>query len=164
VYWQTSWCHRDFNCLVYRQLSSNLWSCKRSYLPIQPFSGLFAVWYVSYQSLSCSRHTDLDYGLYRLSNLEIEAHRRCDQSTRDAYSSMATWSHLWYIQRFLPLIYSEVRLCPVSWFVYPLRLMRLIAVRYFCHFIIFPWIIFNGNITMQYFYIEKYENQKIVGT
>jgi hypothetical protein len=38
---------------------------------IQLFLGPHAVWYVSYQSLSRSWHTDFDYGLYRLSNLEI---------------------------------------------------------------------------------------------
>jgi hypothetical protein len=33
-----------------------LWSLQRSYLPIQPFFGPHAVWYVSYQSLSRSLH------------------------------------------------------------------------------------------------------------
>jgi hypothetical protein len=48
-----------------------LWSLQRSYLPIQPFFRPHAVWYVSYQSLSRSWHTDLNYGWYRLSNVEI---------------------------------------------------------------------------------------------
>jgi hypothetical protein len=46
-------------------------SLQRSSLPIQPFVGLHAVWYASYQSLSRSWHTDLDYDSYRLPNLEI---------------------------------------------------------------------------------------------
>jgi hypothetical protein len=48
-----------------------LWSLQRSYLLIQPFFGPHAVWHVSYQLLSRSWHTDLDYGSYRLSNVEI---------------------------------------------------------------------------------------------
>jgi hypothetical protein len=47
------------------------WSLQRSYLPMQPFVGAHAVWYISYQSISRSWHSDLDYGSYRLSNLEI---------------------------------------------------------------------------------------------
>jgi hypothetical protein len=40
-------------------------------MPIQPFFGPHAVWYVSYQSLSRSWHIDLDYGSYLLCNMEI---------------------------------------------------------------------------------------------
>jgi hypothetical protein len=47
------------------------WSLRLSYLPIQPFFQPHAVWYVSYQSLSCYWHINLDYGTYRLSNLEM---------------------------------------------------------------------------------------------
>jgi hypothetical protein len=54
-------------------------------LPKQPFFGPHAVCYVSYQSLSRSWHTDLDYGSYRLPDLVIGR----DRSTVDAYSSMA---------------------------------------------------------------------------
>jgi hypothetical protein len=43
-----------------------------SYLLIQSFFGPHVVWYVWNQSLNRSWHTDLDYGSYRLSNLQIE--------------------------------------------------------------------------------------------
>jgi hypothetical protein len=54
------------------------------------------------------------------------AHGGCDRSTGDAYSSMA------------PDPTSDIfrGLCtPILWFVFPIRLMRLITDRYFCHFI-----------------------------
>jgi hypothetical protein len=49
----------------------------------------------------------------------------CDQSTGDAYSSMA------------PDPTSDIfrgPYTPFLWFVFPIGLMRLITVRYFCHF------------------------------
>jgi hypothetical protein len=69
-----------------------LCSLQQYYLPTQPSFGLHALWYVSYQSLSRFWHTDLEYGSYSLSNLEIGSHRvhiGCDQSTGNDYSSMA---------------------------------------------------------------------------
>jgi hypothetical protein len=33
-----------------------------------------------------------------------------------------------------PLIYSEVLCTPILWFIFLIGLMRLITVRYFCHF------------------------------
>jgi hypothetical protein len=43
-----------------------LWSLQRSHLPIQLVFGPHVVRYVSYQSLSRSWHTDLDYGSYNV--------------------------------------------------------------------------------------------------
>jgi hypothetical protein len=57
---------------------------------------------------------------------ENRAHGGCDQSIGDAYSSMA------------PDPTSDIFRCPctpILWFVFPIGLMRLITVRYFCHFI-----------------------------
>jgi hypothetical protein len=34
-----------------------------------------------------------------------------------------------------PLVYAEVRLCPILYFIFPTGLMRLLTVRYSCHFI-----------------------------
>jgi hypothetical protein len=46
-------------------------SLQRSSLPIQPSFTPNAVWCVSYQSLSRSWYTDLDYDSYRLPDLEL---------------------------------------------------------------------------------------------
>ena len=78
-----------------------LWSLQRSYLLIQPFFGPRAVWYVSYQSLSRSLHTDIDYGSYRLSNLEI----RLTAGVTGQQGIMFTPP--WHL--IPPLVYSEVR-------------------------------------------------------
>jgi hypothetical protein len=97
-----------------------LWSLQRSYLPMQPFFGPHAVWYVSYmyQSLSRSWHTDLDYGLYRLPNLEIGL--TAGVTGLQGMLLHGTWSHLRYIQR---SVYAHS----------PIGLLRLITLRYFCH-------------------------------
>jgi hypothetical protein len=53
------------------------------------------------------------------------AHGGCDRSTGDAYSSMA------------PDPTSDIFIgpcTPILWFVFPIRLMRLITDCYFCHF------------------------------
>jgi hypothetical protein len=60
----------------------------------------------------------------------IRAHGGCDRSTGDAYSSM------------VPDTTSDILVfrgpcTPILWFVFPIRLMRLIADRYFCHFSMF---------------------------
>jgi hypothetical protein len=65
------------------------------------------------------------------------AHGGCNRSTGDAYSSMA------------PDPTSDIfrgPCTPILWFVFPIKLMRLITDRYFCHFIsihsfihIFQW-------------------------
>jgi hypothetical protein len=126
VYWQISWCHRGFNCLVYRQLSANsvvvttilfthttfLWAtcCLICFIPIvNPFlthwSWLRVVLFLEYGN---------------------GAHGGCDRSTGDAYSSMA------------PDPTSDIfrgPCTPILWFVFPIRLMRLITDRYFRHFI-----------------------------
>jgi hypothetical protein len=80
-----------------------LWSLQRSYLPIQPFFGPHAVWYFWYQSLSRSWHTDLDYRSYRLSNVEIGL-----MAGVTGQQGTPSW-HL-----IPPLIYSEVRVRPLS--------------------------------------------------
>jgi hypothetical protein len=33
-----------------------------------------------------------------------------------------------------PLVYSEVRVCPILWFVFPTRFIKLMIARYLCHF------------------------------
>jgi hypothetical protein len=61
---------------------------------------------------------------------------------------LGIWSQLWYIQGFVfvgmltppshlipPLVYPEVCVCPILWFVFPTALMVLITVRYLCYFI-----------------------------
>jgi hypothetical protein len=89
IYWQINWCHRGFNCLVYRQPSANfmvvttilfayktfLWatSCLICFIPIlKPFltqwSWLRVVPFIERGN---------------------RAHGGCDRSTGDAYSSMS---------------------------------------------------------------------------
>jgi hypothetical protein len=185
-------------------------SLQRSYLLIQPFCGSHAVWYVSYQLLSRSWHTDLDYGSYRLSNVEIglTAGVTGQQGMltppwhlipplvfpRVRVSLICfivdysiTWTGHWFCLRIFPLTWLSVLILtadnsvyliwthwfwlliftfdiahggcdrsagdacssmapdptsdifrgpctPILWFVFPIRLMRLITDRYFCHF------------------------------
>jgi hypothetical protein len=87
-------------------------------------------------SVNLTRLTDFDSGLFRLPNLDTlilttdfcvwyGAHSGCDRSAGDAYSSMA------------PDPTSDIfggPCTPILWFVFPIRLMRLITDRYFCHF------------------------------
>jgi hypothetical protein len=57
---------------------------------------------------------------------KVKKNNGCDRPTRDAYSSMA------------PDPTSDIfrdPCTPIIWFVFPIGLMRLITVRYFCHFI-----------------------------
>jgi hypothetical protein len=82
-----------------------LWLLQWFYLPMQPFFGPHAVWYVSYQSLSRSWHTDLDYGSYRLSNAEIGL-------TAGVTGQQGMLPLPWHL--IPPLIYSEVRVRPFS--------------------------------------------------
>jgi hypothetical protein len=51
-------------------------------------------------------------------------HCGCNRSTEDAYSSLAP-----------DLVYLEIRVCPILWFVFPTGLRKLTTVRYLCHFI-----------------------------
>jgi hypothetical protein len=89
--------------------------------PIQPFFGPHAVWYVSYQSLSRSWHTDLDYGWYRLSNVEIGL-------TAGVTGQQGMLTPPWHL--IPPLIYSEVRVRPFSdlYFLLDLRDWLLIVI------------------------------------
>jgi hypothetical protein len=80
-----------------------LWSLQWSHLPILPFFGPHAVWYVSCHSLSRSWYTYLDNDSYCLPNLEIRL--TCDRSTVD----LTPPKHL-----IPPLIYSEVCVRPFS--------------------------------------------------
>ena len=82
-----------------------LWSFQRSSLLIQPFLGPYVVWYVSYQSLSRSWHTDLDCGSYRSSNLQIGL-----MAGVTGQQGMLTPS--WHL--IPPLIYTDFRVRPFS--------------------------------------------------
>jgi hypothetical protein len=89
-------------------------SLHRSNLPTQPsFWPSFrpyAVWCVSYKLLSRSWHTDLDYGLFRLLDLEIGP-------TAGVTGRQG--------MLLLPLlVYPAVRVCPILWFVFPTELKR----------------------------------------
>jgi hypothetical protein len=102
---QISWSHRGFNCLVYRQLSTNfmvvttilfahttfVWAtcCLICFIPIvKPFLTHWS-WLQVVPIIERGNR----------------AHGGCDQSTGDAYSP-------WYL--IPPLIYSEVRVRPFS--------------------------------------------------
>jgi hypothetical protein len=114
-------------CTITDSFPKMLWSLQRSYFPIQPFFGQHAVWYVSYQSLSRYWNTDLDYGSYRLFNMEIGL-------TAGVTGQQEMLTPPWLL--IPPLIYSEDRTCtPILWSIFPVLLMRLNTVRYFCHFI-----------------------------
>jgi hypothetical protein len=80
-------------------------SLQRSSLPVQPSFRPNIIWCVSYQSLSCSWHTDLDYGSYRLSVLEI----RLTADVNSRQGMLTPPRHL-----IPPLVYLEVRVCPHS--------------------------------------------------
>jgi hypothetical protein len=126
IYWQISWCHRGFNYLVHRQLCANFMvvttilfahttllraTCSLIYLiPIvKPFLTHWS-WLRVVPFIYC----------------ENRVHNGCDRLTGDAYCSMAPGST------------SDIfrgPCMPILWFVFPIRLIRLITVRYFCHFI-----------------------------
>jgi hypothetical protein len=76
-----------------------LWWVQRFHLPIQHVCGQRALWYISYQSLSRSWHNDLDYGLYRLPDLEIRV-------TADVIGRQGMITPSRYL--ISPLIYSKV--------------------------------------------------------
>jgi hypothetical protein len=126
------------------QVSANLHSLWRFNLPVQPSFWPNVIWYVSYQSFSHSWHTDLDYGSYRLPDLEIGL-----MAGVTGRQGMLT-SHRHLIPR---MIYSKVRVCPILWFVYfRTGLMWSRTVRYVCHFIYIQIQIVlhvhRGNITI----------------
>jgi hypothetical protein len=84
------------------------------------------------------RRTDFDSGLFRLPGLDTlilttdfyvwyGAHGGCDGSAGDTYSSMAPDP---------TAVIFRGPFTPILWFVFPIRLMRLITDRYFCHFYI----------------------------
>jgi hypothetical protein len=77
-----------------------LWSLQRSYWPIQPFFGPNAFWYVSYQSLSRSWHTDLDYSSFSLYKMIIGL-------TAGVTDRKGILTPPWHL--IPPPIYSEVR-------------------------------------------------------
>jgi hypothetical protein len=77
-------------------------------------------------SLSRSLHIDLDYGLFRLPDLE------------KGFMADVIGQHgmLTPPRNLIPsLVYPEVHVCPILWFVFPTRLMRLMTVRYVCQFV-----------------------------
>ena len=93
-----------------------LWSLQRSYLPIQPFFGPHAVWYVSLQLLSCSLHW---FWLRFIPSLILttvhtvyliwkKGSRRVWSIDRGCLLLHGTWSHLWYIQR---SVYAHSLIC-----------------------------------------------------
>jgi hypothetical protein len=91
--------------------------CNDLILPIQSFFGPHAVWYVSYQSLSCSWHSDLDYGAFSLSKIKI------------GLTAGATGQ-----QGMLTPPTSDIFIgpcTPILWFIFSVGLMRLITVRFF---------------------------------
>jgi hypothetical protein len=61
-------------------------------------------------------------------NLLKRVHGGCDRSTGDAYSSMVP-----YLTTGTCIFRGQC--APILWFVYPIGLMRLNTVRYFCHFV-----------------------------
>jgi hypothetical protein len=104
-----------------------LWSLQRSSLPIQPSFGPSVVRCVSCQLLSHSWYTDLDNGLYHLPELQLGLTK-----------GVTGWRGMLTLLRQLitPLVYPEVRVCPIFTFVCPTGLMRLMTVLYSCYFII----------------------------
>jgi hypothetical protein len=103
-----------------------LWSLQRPRLSIQPSFRSNTVWYVSYQSLSRSWHTDFDYGAYRLPDLEIGL-------------TAGVTGRQWMLtppRHLIPrLVYPVACICLILWFVFPTGLMKSMTVRYLCHLI-----------------------------
>jgi hypothetical protein len=97
---------------------------QRSSLPIQPSFRSHAVWCVSYQTLSRSWYIDLD--LYRLPDLET-----------GLMPGVTGWQGMFtpYKKLIPSLVYPEVRVCLILLSAFPTELMRLMTVRYLCHFI-----------------------------
>jgi hypothetical protein len=96
---------------------------QRFTLPIQPSFRANVVWYVSYQSLSRSWYTDLDYGSYRLPELGSGL----TAGVTGRQGKFTPPRHL-----IPPLVYPEVRVCPILKFAFPTGLMRSMTVRYLC--------------------------------
>jgi hypothetical protein len=127
VYWQISWCHRGFNCHVYRQLSANvivvttiifahaafLWAtcCLIYFIPfVKPFL-------THWSWIRVVTFIERGNG----------AHSGCDRSTEDAYSSMA------------PDATSDIfrsPCTPIIWVVFPIRL-TLYDIDYWSLFLSF---------------------------
>jgi hypothetical protein len=93
------------------------------------------VWCVSYQALRLSLHSDLDYGSCCLPDL-----RKRLMASVISQQGMVTPRHL------MPsLVYPQVRVCPLLWFVHPTGLVRSMTVRYLCHFMEQAYLFNNGQ-------------------
>jgi hypothetical protein len=79
---------------------------------IQPSFRSNTVWCVSYQSLSCSWYTDLDYDSYR-----FRAHGGCEQSWGVEVGGGGVLTPPRHL--IPPQIYPEIRVCPILKFVFP---------------------------------------------
>jgi hypothetical protein len=88
-------------------------------------------------SVYLTRRSDFDSGLFRLPNSDTlilttdfyvwyGVHGGCDRSAGDAYSSMT-------LDPTSDIFRGPYT--PILWFVFPVGLMRLITVRYFCRLI-----------------------------
>jgi hypothetical protein len=78
-----------------------------------------------YFSVYPTMHTNFDSGLFRLPNLDpliLTTNFWRYRSTGGDYPS--------YRHRIPSLVYPEVRVCPIFWFVFPIRRMRLMTVHY----------------------------------
>jgi hypothetical protein len=139
---------------TFSQLSAKFYGRYKDLIcPYNLFVGPHAVCCVSYQLLSHSRHTDLDCGSYRLSNLEI-------QLTAGVTGQQGMLIPPWHL--IPPLIYSEARVTPILWFVFPIELTRLITVRYFCHFIHVHVCVYNRQTAwiLKYLSYSEYSPAK----
>jgi hypothetical protein len=148
--WKISWCHGDVNCLVYRQLSANfkvvttilfahttfLWAtcCLIYFIPIFKTFLIHWSWLVVVPFIERGNMT----------------HSGCNRSTGDDFSSVA------------PDPTSDIFRGPctsIFWFVFPVRLMRLITDRYFCHFLyvycIYPYdSVIHGYCIFNFVYLQ----------
>jgi hypothetical protein len=104
VYWQTVDVTRVSIFSFTGNFPQILWPLQRSSLLKQPSFRPTAVWCVSYQSLSHSWHTDLDYSLYHILHLEVRL-------MAGVTSQQGMLTPFWYM---IPLlVYLEVHVCPI---------------------------------------------------
>jgi hypothetical protein len=91
-------------------------------LLVQPSIRPNAVWCVSYQLLSRSWHSGIEYGLFHLSDLKIRLGSRrmwFEAGVTRTQGIFTPPGHL-----ISPLIYAEVCVCPILWFAFPTQLVR----------------------------------------
>jgi hypothetical protein len=133
IYWQRSWCHKGFKCLAYRQLSANFMVVTMIWFTHTTF--LWATCcLICFITIVKPLLTLILTTLHTVYLIWKKGSRRVLSMDRGCLLLHDTWSHLWYIHKSVSDIFRGLY-TPILRFVFPIGLMRLNTVRYFCHFI-----------------------------